>query len=162
VGTPTYHVLPVTHPFLLTALSLPPSLSTLRSRNGPFASTGHAYQLCQLANGRVDGAAVAQDKSWPSQATDPVLIRNSSFVAHTWSTQRERTNNVRQPGHAARRGPGTLQLNRPLHRLTEAPALLVSSTKTMRPTGNTAARSKASLFSTPQRAVQCCITQPWH
>jgi hypothetical protein len=29
----------------------------------------------------------------------------------------------RQPGHAARRGPGTLQLNRPLHRLTEATQL---------------------------------------
>jgi hypothetical protein len=32
VGTPTYHVLPVTQPFLLTALSLPPSLSTLQAK----------------------------------------------------------------------------------------------------------------------------------
>jgi hypothetical protein len=114
VGTPTYHVLPITHAFLLTALSLPPSLSTLLSRNGPFASTGHAYQLCQLANGRVDGAAVAQDKSWPSQATDSVFIRNSSSVAHIVNikkTRRERTNNIRQPGHglssAASRNSGT-------------------------------------------------------
>jgi hypothetical protein len=77
VGTPTYHVLPVTQPFLLTALSLSLHLS-LRSapETALFAPTGHAYQLCQLANGRVDEAAVAQYNGWPSKATD-------SFVTHT-------------------------------------------------------------------------------
>jgi hypothetical protein len=43
--------------------------STLRSRSGRFTPKGNAYKLCQLSNCGVDGAAVAQHKSWPSKAT---------------------------------------------------------------------------------------------
>jgi hypothetical protein len=60
-------------------LSLSFSLS-LSLRSAPetaiSAPTGHEFQLCQLANGRVDGAAVAQYKVGPQRPQIQVLVKN--------------------------------------------------------------------------------------